>query len=100
MPSYCLATRAQALTMRILGLSNSEITKQTGIPERSVQRLAVKAKECGFDPAICTVLKDEYLTDDPRSRRPLILSEEQQTAVIDNLRSSHTERDKPRLKFT
>ncbi|AEO66501.1 uncharacterized protein THITE_2114632 [Thermothielavioides terrestris NRRL 8126] len=72
MPHYDIATRAQALTLKlILQLSNAEIEELTGLSSRTVNSIATKALERGFDPNARPVLiLDKHVCDAPRTGRP------------------------------
>ena len=70
MPSYDDATRAQALTLKVMGVSNAEIEAITGIQPRTLNALLRKAKERGYDPNVSKKLLDIHVKDSPRSGRP------------------------------
>ena len=70
MPSYDKATRAQALTLKILGVSNAEIERVTGMQTRSLNSLLKRAIERGFDPQTSPKILDAYVEDGKRSGRP------------------------------
>ena len=72
MPHYDIATRAQALTLKlILQLDNKQIEAITGLKPRTVASIADKALERGFDPtADPPVILDIHVCDAPRSGRP------------------------------
>ena len=70
MPSYDKATRAQALTLKMLGVSNAEIEQHTGMETRSLNALFKRAKERGFDPQTSPKILDAYVEDGKRSGRP------------------------------
>ena len=69
MPSYDNATRAQALTLKVIGVSNAEIEAITGIQPRTLNALLRKAKERGYDPNISKKILNIYVKDSLRSRR-------------------------------
>jgi uncharacterized protein YerC len=58
---YDIAQRAQAFTLLYVGYTYEQITEETGISERQVQRFLTAAKERGYDPSISRILKDKYL---------------------------------------
>ncbi|KAF2811428.1 uncharacterized protein BDZ99DRAFT_559437 [Mytilinidion resinicola] len=66
-----VATRAQALTLKSLGIPNGEIERITGIKPRTLRDLWQKAFSRGFDPNAPKIL-DSYVEDAPRSGRPLL----------------------------
>ena len=70
MPTYDIATRAQALALKIGGRhSNEEIKHITGISVRSINRIVDQAIERGLDLNNPIIL-DSYVADSPRSGRP------------------------------
>jgi transposase len=69
-PTYSLATRAQAVTLRIEGYSYKDIKTITGISEDRVRDLLSEAKRRGYNPAVSKILLDEYLIDKRRGRPP------------------------------
>src|SRR3954469_18743321 len=72
MPHYDIATRAQALTLKlVLQLDNKQIEAITGLKPTTVASIANKALERGFDPhASPPVILDKHVCDAPRSGRP------------------------------
>ncbi|PHH59858.1 hypothetical protein CDD81_2437 [Ophiocordyceps australis] len=66
-----IATRASAITLKYSGKTTDEVALLVGISSRQVSRIWAKAIERGFDPAAQQLLiRDEFLTDAPRSGRP------------------------------
>ena len=71
MPNYDIATRAQALTLKIYGLSNDKIERLTGINRRTVSRWLDNAISRGLDPkARPLVILNCHVEDSTRSSRP------------------------------
>ncbi|KAI1757860.1 hypothetical protein F4782DRAFT_475427 [Xylaria castorea] len=70
MPSYDIATRAQALALKIGGRhSNEEIERMTGIKARSINHIVDRAIERGLDLNNPVIL-DIYVANGPRLGRP------------------------------
>ena len=69
MPSYDNTTRAQALTLKLAGVSNAKITSITGIKTRNLNSLYQKAISRGLNPSECAKLLDIHVQDAARSRR-------------------------------
>ena len=69
MPSYDIATRAQALALKISGHSTDEIKQITGISASSINRIVDRAIERGLDFNNPVIL-DIHVADSPRSGRP------------------------------
>lgn len=72
MPHHDIATRAQALTLKlILQLDNEQIEAITGLKPRTVANIVDKAIERGFDPhSSPPVIRDIHVCDGPRPGRP------------------------------
>ena len=70
MPSYDNATRAQALTLKLVGFSNAEIEKITGIQPQTVSAIHRKAIARGLNPEESKKILDHHVEDAPRSGRP------------------------------
>lgn len=59
-----IATRAQALTLRVSGTSDEEILRQTGIEAKIVDRLLTRAIERGFHPqSQHPIIRDCFVKD-------------------------------------
>ncbi|KAI8633014.1 hypothetical protein F5Y19DRAFT_285421 [Xylariaceae sp. FL1651] len=70
MPNYDIATRSQALALKIGGRhSNQEIEQITGIKTRSINRILDNAIERGLDLNKPVIL-DIHVADAPRPGRP------------------------------
>ncbi|KAK3903422.1 hypothetical protein C8A05DRAFT_14611 [Staphylotrichum tortipilum] len=69
---YDLATRAQAVTLKlIVRLENSQIEAITGLKPRTVNKICDRAIERGFDPQrVPTLVLDEHVRDMPKTGRP------------------------------
>lgn len=68
-----LGTRAVilALRSRIVGMSTEQVSKELGIPARTVRDVLARAKKNGFDPAAPTFsIQTIHYEDAPRSGRP------------------------------
>lgn len=65
-----VATRAQAVALKLAGVLNAKIEQFTGLITRQIQRWFAEAKVCGLDPTVSTVLLDKYFMDKPKSGRP------------------------------
>ena len=83
MPSYDNTTRAQALTLKLAGVSNAKITSITGIKTRNLNSLYQKAILCGLDPSEDAKLLDIHVQDATHSERL-----KKQTDTV-GLRGSH-----------
>ena len=70
MPSYDTATRAQALTLKLAGFSNTEIESITKIQPRTVNAIYNKAITRGLNPAKSKTIFDKHVEDAKRSGRP------------------------------
>ena len=57
----------------------------SGISQPSFCRLMKQAKERGYDPSVCSHSKLKYVTDAPRSGRPLIVTPELERYILDSL---------------
>jgi len=89
MPFYDIATRAQALTLKALGVTNQEIERQTGIKARTVNYIYDRATRRGFDPnAEHPTILDIHVQDAPRSGRPLKQGEKKEEALSE-VRQDH-----------
>jgi transposase len=76
MAQHCLALRAQSVALKAHGVSASDVRRETGVSERQLRKYWVKATSRGYKPNESKALKDEYLTDEPRSGRPKVLTDE------------------------
>ncbi|KAK4124084.1 hypothetical protein N657DRAFT_376284 [Parathielavia appendiculata] len=79
---YDTATRAQALTLKlIVGLDNKQIEAITGLKSRTINDLVDKALERGFDPQVSSVILDKYVCDAPKAGRPSKKNEHKDTVL-------------------
>ncbi|KAK8187392.1 hypothetical protein HDK77DRAFT_447703 [Phyllosticta capitalensis] len=60
--SFDISTRAQALTLKTLGVPEAEIRKNTGISPRFLGLLEKRAIEGGWDPVTSPAFEDKHLT--------------------------------------
>ncbi len=67
---HSLASRIQALALAEYGVPVHKVSEITTISVRHIYRLRKTARGRGFDPAVSSVLKEEYVKDAPRSGRP------------------------------
>jgi helix-turn-helix protein len=70
MPSYDNTTRAQALTLKLVGVSNAKITFITGIKTQNLNSLYQKAISHGLNPSEDTKLLDIHVQNAACSERP------------------------------
>ncbi|KAK4127523.1 hypothetical protein N657DRAFT_533308, partial [Parathielavia appendiculata] len=89
-----IATRAQALTLKlIVQLDNKDIEAITGLKARTINSIADRALERGFDPKGCPpVILDEHVRDAPKTGRPSKQSEDKDT-VLKKVRKSRFGRE-------
>jgi hypothetical protein len=69
MPLYDNTTRAQALTLKLAGVSKAKITSITGIKTQNLNLLYQKAISRGLDPSKDAKLLDIHVQDAARSGR-------------------------------
>jgi len=68
---YDIATRAQALTFKLIfKVDNQQIQAMLGMPPSTVNRLVDRAIERGFNPEHSMVILDKYVCDAPKTGRP------------------------------
>lgn len=69
---YDIATRAQALTLKLIAqFDNKQIEAITGMKARAVNNLVDRALERGFDPqGSPPVILDKHVCDASKSGRP------------------------------
>ena len=94
MPSYDTATRAQALTLKLMGCPNVEIQSITGMQPRTVQLLHQKALERGFNPAESKTILNHHVEDGKRSGRPTKQTTETIEGVLSKVRRDRYGREK------
>lgn len=91
-PQYDIATRAQVVALKEVGLSKEKITNITGVSRRQIQYLYAHALERGYNPAVSKVLKDEYFVDAPRAGRPKKATKEATLELLANVRKTRATR--------
>lgn len=82
MPAHDIATRAQALTLKLLGVSNQDIQRLTGIHPRTVHNIMDRAIERGLDLNNPTIL-EIHVRDGPRPGRPKKKREELKEQLVE-----------------
>src|SRR5437667_462545 len=81
--SHDSATKAQAITLKILGATYEQIQQQTGIPRRAVLDIYARAIERGFDPkAEHPIIRDIYVENASRSGRPSKQTENKKLEIL------------------
>ncbi len=65
---YDIATRTQALALKLYGISNAEIQQMTGISAHTLDYIRDRAFERGLDPS-SPVIRDKHVADAPRPGR-------------------------------
>lgn len=89
----CIAVRAQIVALKQFGASNRQISEITTISERQIYRFWKKAIDRGYDPVNGSkALKDEYLSDEPRSGRPKKATLEATSEILTEVRKSRKTR--------
>ena len=95
MPNYDIATRAQALTLKIYGLSNDKIERLTRINRRTVSQWLDNAILHSLDPkARPLVILDCHVEDGTRSGRPTQQTLANTEAVLAKVRTDRYRREK------
>jgi len=95
MAPFDIATRAQAITLKVLGVPNDQIERQTGIKPRSVNDIFDRAISRGFDPnAEFPIIRDIHVEDAPRSGRPTVQTDEKQEEILKKVRRDRYGREK------
>jgi len=86
MPSYDVATRSQALTLKLVGYKNAEIESITGMRPNTVNTLLRKAIARGLDPTPKSKILDYHVEDSQRSGRPTKQTEKVISDVLSKVR--------------
>jgi hypothetical protein len=94
MPSYDNTIRAQALTLKLAGLSNAKIISITGIKTRNLNSLYQKAISRGLDPSEDAKLLYIHVQDTVHSERPKKQTDTIKEEVLYKIRSDHYGREK------
>lgn len=74
--------RLQALALVEFGVPPGDASNHTKISVKTIQRLRKQARTRGFDPAVSSLLKLEYVEDAPRSGRPPKLNPELEDTIV------------------
>ena len=64
------------------GVPPGDASNHTNISVKTIQRLRKQARARGFDPAVSSLLKIEYVEDAPRSGRPPKLNPELEETIV------------------
>lgn len=72
----------QALALVEYGIPPGHASHTTKISVKTIQRLRRQARARGYDPAVSSVLKLEYVEDAPRSGRPPKLNPELEDTIV------------------
>jgi O6-methylguanine-DNA--protein-cysteine methyltransferase len=94
MPLYDNTTRAQALILKLAGVSNTEITSITGIKTRNLNVLYQKAISRSLEPSEKAKLLDIHVQDAPRSGRPEKQTDTVKEEVLSKVRTDRYGREK------
>ncbi|GME62950.1 hypothetical protein GTA08_BOTSDO00878 [Neofusicoccum parvum] len=65
-----IATRVQALTLKVNGFSDKEILEQTGVASRTIRHIYSRARKRGFDPDASKKIELKHIEDGKRTGRP------------------------------
>ena len=98
-----IATRALVVSLKApySSKTTAKVSTITGLSSRQVNRIYARAIKRGFDPNQRPLsLRDEYLQDAPRSRRPLKRTTEAQESVISKVRRDRYGREKSAADIT
>jgi transposase len=96
-PHTDIATRALIVTLRspFGGKTSAQISEETGISIRQINRIYARAIERGFEPNYRPfILKDEWLEDAPRSGRPSKQTPEVIDKIVSQVRHDRYGREK------
>jgi transposase len=92
MPYYSLATRAQAITLRALGVAYQKVTEITGISTRHVQNLVGIAISRGWKAD--TPLLDSDVKDKPGWGQKRKFTKEQEMEIVEAILTDRYGREK------
>lgn len=88
---YDIATKAQAMTLKVLGASNQEIENLTGIKQRTMAYIYDRAVQRGFDPnAEHPTLRDYHFEEAPRSGRPRKQDNKPEERVVEEVQKDQS----------
>lgn len=96
-PNTDIATRALIVTLRspFGGKTSAQISEETGISIRQINRIYARAIERGFEPNHRPfILRDEWLEDAPRSGRPSKQTPEAIEKIVNQVRHDRYGREK------
>ncbi len=77
------AQRIQAISIAEAGIDKKIAAASAGMTLSSVYRIIKKAKDRGYNKDESTIMKMEYVVDDPRSGRPPKATPEKTAEVLD-----------------
>jgi transposase len=97
---YNNATRAQALTLKLAGVSNAKITSITGIKTRNLNLLYQKVISYSLDPSENTKLLDIHVQDAARSGRPKKQTDTIKEEILSKVRTDRYSREKTCTQIT
>lgn len=84
----------QALALVEHGVPPGQASHTTKISVKTIQRLRRQARARGFDPAVSSILKLEYVEDAPRSGRPPKLNSEIEDTIVASFVGEGEERER------
>lgn len=80
--NHTVAARLQALTLAEHGVHKAIAAAKSGMSRVSVFRLVKIARLRGYNPEVSTIMKEEYVTDKPRSGRRHKVTPEMESAIL------------------
>ena len=89
---YDIATRAQALTLKVIKCPDAENTKITGLPRSTINSIHRTAQARGYNPNACQTIFNSYVEDAPKSGAPIKATPEVEDAIIAALSKNSTTR--------
>ena len=89
---YDIATRAQALTLKVIKCLDAENTKITGLPRSTINSIHRTARARGYNPDACQTIFNSYVEDAPKSGAPIKATPEVEDAIIAALSKNSTTR--------
>jgi len=93
--SYDLATRAQAITLKLFGATYEQIQQQTGIQRRTLLQIYARAIERGFDPkAEHPIIRDIHVQDASRSGCPSKQTEAKKENILSKVQQDCYDQEK------
>lgn len=93
--STTIAQRIQAVALIEAGIAAKIVAATVEVSDQTVYKWRRIAIERGYDPNVSKVLKEEYVTDAPRSGRPRKVNPEVEEAILDNIPMSQNGREQP-----